>query len=388
MNRRRPSVFQLSILSLLAFSSVAVQGAQKRIDLREYEREKAARTAALAAETNADVHAKLAFDYAKYLYACGQEEIAACEGKMRDAYDTPGIKPATKLAFLKEGVPGLTYLKDGFAVAEASKDETLLNAWYLEVTRFEVRLDRRADPLDPANCDDWRLRKCDEAIARLGPRFREQFKLRKAQFLRRMSRWDEAESLYRTELDAITNTASRVRAKWYGLLAELCVDRSARYYLPPDAAWTAKAVGFWREALKVDPKNAQPLRRIVERAMFVEDYALAEKALGEMTGLMRDGKPDAWMTAVYGDIAYFRGDYEQAVKWYSTYPKFPDAPARIRIPNSHQRFVGALHATGRYEECLKAIDSCPNFWSFRDVNENYRRILREKIRARCTADLP
>ena len=38
---------------------------------------------------------------------------------------------------------------------------------------------------------------------------------------------------------------------------------------------------------------------------------------------------------------------------------------------------------GRYEECLKALDGCPNFMSFKDANKLYRRILKEKIAAKA-----
>lgn len=350
------------------------------LNLRLYAETKAAYEEAAKAQEDADRKAKVAFAAAKYLFLAGQEPVEACEKAMVAAYNTPGLKPETKLALLKEGVPGLDYHTEGRKVAEASKDQKVLNAYYQREVSGPSWNDRKPrDPLDPAYCADGMFKTCDEAIAKLEPKYRDWFENRKLDLLREMSRWDEVEKVLTGRLAAITNATDRRRVQVYGQLAELYVAKSARYYQKPDEALTRKAIGFWEEGLKLDPQNGGFFRKIVERAMLIDDWKLAEAKLDALTKIMKDQKPDAWMTAVYGDIAYYRGDYEKAVEWYKTFDKFPDAPTVVRIPNSHQRFAGALYATGRYEECLKAIDQCPNFWSFKDTNNQYRKILKAKI---------
>ena len=350
------------------------------LNLRLYAEAKAAYEEAAKAQEDADRKAKVAFEAAKYLFLAGQEPVEACEKAMVAAYNTPGLKPETKLAMLKEGVPGLDYHTEGRKVAEASKDQKVLNAYYQREVSGPSWDDRKPrDPLDPAYCADGMFKTCDEAIAKLEPKYRDWFENRKLDLLREMSRWDEVEKVLTGRLAAITNATDRWRVPVYGQLAELYVAKSARYYQKPDEALTRKAIGFWEEGLKLDPQNGGFFRKIVERAMLIDDWKLAEAKLDALTKIMKDQKPDVWMAAVYGDIAYYRGDYEKAVEWYKTFDKFPDGPTLVRIPNSHQRFAGALYATGRYEECLKAIDQCPNFWSFKDTNNQYRKILKAKI---------
>lgn len=353
------------------------------INLRFYDEAKAAYDAAVAAQEDADRQARVAYARARYLFLCGQEPVEPCRKAMADAYRTPGLSPATRLDLLKEGVPGLSFRVEGRAVAEASGDPAVLRAWY--VTETTPNRGRDADPLDPVNCADRRLALCEEALAKLPSAYRAEFANRKLAALRDLSRWDEAEQLLLARLAALTNAPAARRAAVCGELADLCVARADRYYQKPDESLTRRAIGFWEEGLAIDPKNAGFCRKIVERAMLIDDYAAASEKLDALTALMRDGKPDAWICAVRGDIAYFREDYETAVKWYQAFPKFPDAPAVVRIPNSHQRFVGALFATGRYEACLKALDQCPNWWSFKDANAHFRRILEAKLAERKPA---
>ena len=350
------------------------------LNLRLYAEAKAAYEEAVKAQEDVDRKAKVAFAAAKYRFLAGQDPVEACEKAMVAAYNTPGLNPATKLALLKDGVPGLDYRVEGRKVAEASKDQKSLNTYYQrEATRPSWDDRKVRDPLDPNYCADGMFRTCEEAIAKLEPKYRDWFENRKLELLKEMSRWDEVEKALQGRLAAITNVTDRRRVQIYGQLAEMYVTRSARYYQKPDEALTRKAIGFWEEGLKLDPKNGGFFRKIIERAMLIDDWKLAEAKLDALTTIMKDQKPDAWMTAVYGDIAYYRGDYEKAVAWYKTFEKFPDAPTVVKIPNSHQRFAGALYATGRYEECLKAIDQCPNFWSFKDTNAQYRKILKAKI---------
>lgn len=356
------------------------------INLRFYAEAKRAYEEALKAQEDADRKARVAHAFAKYLFACGQEPAEKCEKAMLDAYNTPGIAAATKMALLRDGVPGLGFVAEGRKVAEESGDLGLLREWYLFATAEPGWQDRdKFDPLEPANCTDYRLAMCDEALARIEPKWHAEFLSRKGQLLRKMGRWADAENLVLAQLAAITNVTDRRRVPLLGELAALTAERAARYYQKPDETLARKAIWYWEEALRIDPANGGLLRKIVEQSMYIGDWDLATRNLDALTVTMKDGKPDAWICAVRGDIAYYRGDYEQAVKWYQTFEKFPDGPAVVKIPNSHQRFAGALYATGRYEECLKALDGCPNYWSFKDTNANYRKILQAKIAEKTDA---
>jgi len=255
-----------------------------------------------------------------------------------------------------------------------------MRRWYLKEANGSLQR-RDDDPLDPRNGAEYKLKACDEAIAKFEPKYHGEFLACKVRLLKATSRWDDAEKVLMGRLFAITNALDGRRIHVYCDLASLYAERAERYYMKPDRTLALKAIGFWESAFRLSPNNGDILAKIVNEAIALEDLDLAEKTLDRMTAVRRDRKPDSWMAAVYGDIAYMRGDYEKAVAWYKTHPNFPDVRWQVCIPNSHQRFVGALYATGRYEESLKAIDGCPNFMSFKDANKLHRRILKEKIEA-------
>ena len=76
-----------------------------------------------------------------------------------------------------------------------------------------------------------------------------------------------------------------------------------------------------------------------------------------------------------------KGDWETAVKWYTMFPLKPTpAYQRHRLPDASQKLAGALYALGRYEECLQATKTFPNFGSHRDENEVLRQAVKAKIR--------
>jgi len=295
--------------------------------------------------------------------AATPEEKAAVEAA-REAYlvDIGEKEPAKKSAAKKPDV----------------SDQAALRAWYRERTRTVSWNDAR-DPLLEENCPDGMIRACDEAIAEL--KDAGEFRLRKAALLAEGCQWAEAEKIYLEELAKVIDLASPRRIEWLSRLADLYVQRAARYYERPDAKLTAKAVWYWEEILRINPKDAGTCRKIVEQMFYQADWAAARKWLDAYVAVLKDAKPDAWASACYGDLAFFAGDYEEAVRCYTRFEKFPDGPSIVRIPNSHQRFAGALFATGRYAECLKAVDQCPNMWSFKDTNDHYRKILAAKIAA-------
>ena len=351
------------------------------VNLRQYAQVVKAFDEALAAQEDADRRALVAFERGQYLFDCGQEPVEACEKLLTDVYATPGIGVRTKLRMLEKGVPGLEYRAEGRKLVDASGDQALMSEWYLKEASGGLRK-ADSDPLDPRDCAAYKLRTCDEAIAKLDAKYHDAFIACKVKQLKAMSRWEDAEKVLMAKLFSITNVADGRRVHVYCDLASLYADRAERYSMKPDAALSQKAIGFWESALRLSPGYDSPLYAIARQAIRLEDLDLIEKTLDRLTAVRRDHKPDAWMTAVYGDVAYMRGDYEKAVAWYRTYPNFPDVQWLVRIPNSHQRFAGALYATGRYEECLKALDGCPNFMSFKDANKLYRRILKEKIAAK------
>ncbi len=261
-------------------------------------------------------------------------------------------------------------------------DAPALVRWYQEKVKDQPWWSGTRDPLKPENAPEALIATCDQALSDLAGqdlRFRMPFIERKVSLLRGVCRWDDAEKILLGELAKVTNVTDRARITWLTRLADLYEARAARYYEKPDRALTDKAIWYLEEALRLDPKNTGYMRKIVERGFMLDDYVLAKTWLDHELELRKDHKPDEWMAGCYGDIAFFAGDYELAVTYYEMYPNIRSSPSRVRIPNAQQRYAGALYALGRYEDCLKAIDKCPNFWSFKDTNNYYRKLLKQKI---------
>ncbi|MCQ2388294.1 MAG: hypothetical protein MJ138_01115 [Kiritimatiellae bacterium] len=265
-------------------------------------------------------------------------------------------------------------------------DQKALREWYANQTADRPSWSRGAfDALAPEECLDYKLKACDDAMAELSdPAARAWFRDRKASLLVGACKWSEAEAIYLEKLAEIKDPLSTSRMSAYCVLADFYARRAARYYEKPDRALSMKSISFWEEALRIDPKNTGNMRPIVTQAFLLEDWDLAKKWLDKMVAA-RGGKTDEFIAACYGDVAYYAGDYAAAVEWYEKHPKLVDPPQRVRIPNVHQRHTGALFALGRYEDCLKSIDKCPNFWSFKDTNAYYRRVLKAKIEAQKAA---
>ncbi len=307
--------------------------------------------------------------YAEALAAAAEDDKAKIQSEL-DAYLVSAGQKEAPEASAAEPKPPAT-------------DPKALRAWYERRTgqRYWWEHSRGVDVLAPEEGLDFKLKACDEAMAAFtDPGVRAWFRDRKASILLSMCKWREVEAIYLEELAGIKDPLSRARCNMYDKLAKLYVARAARYYEMPNRELTMKAVWYWEEAVRVEPKNTGWMRPIVERAFMLDDWELAKTWLDKMVAA-RDGKPDEFIAACYGDVAYHAGDYAKAVEWYETFKNLPETPQRVRIPNVHQRHTGALFALGRYEDCLKSLEKCPNFWSFKDTNAYYKRILKAKIEA-------
>ena len=198
------------------------------------------------------------------------------------------------------------------AVAEDAKpaatEQEALRKWFRNKVRTVSR-NEKVDHLAKENCHDGKIEFCDQAVAELtDPRWHVEFLLRKADLLAEMSRWEDAEKIYLGELAKIVDVTSRQRVEWLVRLGELYAKRAARYYAKPDAALSAKALWYWEEAFRLDPKNGGVIRKIIVQAFLASDYDLAKKWLDAYVPLLKDQKADAWTSACYGDIAFFAGD--------------------------------------------------------------------------------
>ena len=94
------------------------------------------------------------------------------------------------------------------------------------------------------------------------------------------------------------------------------------------------------------------------------------------------------MTASAGTVLFVADPLklgETAVKWYTMFPLKPTPVyQRHKLPDASQKLAGALYALERYEECLQATKTFPNFGSHRDENE----VLRQAVKAKIQANFP
>jgi len=246
--------------------------------------------------------------------------------------------------------------------AAANKAVAELHAAYDSVTTPTKASTRYGgyDELAEENTSEYRLAKCEEAIAKSpDDATRSFFRSRKVSLLVALRRYDEA-------------MAFAKEMKSESLQATVCRARAARYYAPPDEKWTREAIAHELKAIEGREDNRN-LRPVASDLIALQDY----KGLLALQDLLK-GKPDAWLGVRFGDACYETGDYPAAVSWYEKYPNFKPGEG---FPNSYQRYAGALYALGRYEDCLKIVDKLPTVGTFKDTNAYYRHILAEKIAA-------
>jgi tetratricopeptide (TPR) repeat protein len=107
-----------------------------------------------------------------------------------------------------------------------------------------------------------------------------------------------------------------------------------------------KAAGFFRNAIRLDPKNAQYFEAFAKSLMVDGDPAFCEAAL--RTALRLDPNRDGARFAL-GAFQQMRGDFGGAVETWkqlvSRTPNYPDAYARMAIA---AYFGGDLSASNRY----------------------------------------
>lgn len=217
------------------------------------------------------------------------------------------------------------------------------------------------EELAEENTSEYRLAKCEEAIAKSpDDATRSFFRSRKVSLLVALRRYDEALAF------AKENESE-------SLQATVCRARAVRYYAPPNEKWMREAIAHYAKSIE-GRENGRNLRPLAEDYIALKDY----KGLIETMLRLTKGKPDAWLGVRIADAYFETGDYETAVSWYEKYPNFKPCEG---FPNSYQRYAGALYALARYEDCLKIVDKLPSVGTFKDTNAYYRHVLEEKIAA-------
>ena len=347
-----------------------------KTNLRQYEAQKAAYLKALAAATNAFDKARAGLAYAHFEYARAMDDKPAkWRAAALDAYRTPGLEPSQKLALLiKPGVPGLDVEEEGWKVIEGHPE---LYCEYFNHLRHITRFG--ASGVEEKTSYEHRLAILEKALGTVPEERRMDYVGDYADALRHLGRIEEAEAAL---LPWGTNANPRVRAVAGDRLAAFYRETAKRYYGDPDAATLRKALAACEIVIEArshfDPRPVA-FRQAAEVAFALKDYAKAKHYVDELIACQEKrspGKPDAEAAALLGDYWYYMGDYEAAVKAYSSVPALNVRPA---AENSWNRYARALYATGRYEECLAIIPKLAKWCSLADRNKLYERILREKI---------
>ena len=347
-----------------------------KTNLRQYPAQKAAYLKALAAATNAADKARASLAYANFEYdSAMDDEPAKWRAAALDAYRTPGLTPAEKLRLLiKPGVPGLDVEEEGWKVVEGHPE---LYCEYFNHLRHITRFG--ASGVAEKTSYEHRLSILEKALQTVPAERRMDYVGDYAETLRNLGRLEEAEAAL---LPWTTNEHPRVRAVAGDWLASFYRETAKRYYGEPDAATLHKALAACEIVIEArshfDPRPVA-FRNAAQTAFELKDYAKAKHYLDELVACQEKrspGKPDAEAAALLGDYWYYMGDYEEAVKAYSSVPSLNVRPA---AENSWNRYARALYATGRYEECLAVIPKLAKWCSLADRNALYERILREKI---------
>ena len=370
------------------------------MDLRYYKEAVAAYDEAIRLAPDDKARNALVIAKARYELKAAQVDPAGPTKILEDLYQS--YTDAEKLAQIGN-FPGHSY--DGPEGRELSEKvgADALARWYArQVENNRSRPINPDDPLDVRNSFDYKLAMCDEAIAKFPDR-KDQFLRAKCVLWLAMKDFASVEKVYRETLQKAPADKPLARFDALHNLGKLYAARAERYYADPDEKLSRTALGFWDEAMKLvegqDAKKVLGARpwlfnvsdhgvepefftAPVRQAIMIRDYKFASEWL-DRTAKVKGEKAakDPWICGCRGDLAYYAGDWAEAVKWYETPEKdFKDGPSRIPYPNSHQRYAGALNAIGEHAKCLEALKKCPNMGTFRALNDYNRRILEIKCK--------
>ena len=371
------------------------------MDLRYYKEAIAAYDEAIRIAPDDKARNALVIDKARYELQADQVDPAGPTKVLEDLFRSYTDKE--KLAQIGK-FPGHSYDgPEGRALAEKVGEEALKN-WYLRQAQLNLsRPLNRDDPLDFRNSFDYKFAMCDEGMAKF-PKWKSDFLAAKCTLWLAMDDFAPVEKVYRERLANVP--ADKPVARFLALyeLGKLYVARAARFYAAPDEKLSRTALGFWDEAMKIlegkDGKAVFDCNRpwlfytgrkgnepeffmsAVRQAIQIRDYKLASEWLDRYVKVNGEKKlKDPWVCGCRGDLAYYAGNWAEAVKWYETPEKgFKDGPTLAKYPNSHQRYAGALNAIGEYAKCLEALKKCPNIGSYRTIYASDAKVLEAKIK--------
>lgn len=371
------------------------------MDLRYYKETVAGYDEAIRLAPNDKQRSDMIIGKARYELQAAQIDPAEPTKVLENLYQSYTDKE--KLAQIGK-FPGHSYDgPEGKALAEKVGEEALKN-WYLR----QARLDRSHplnpnDPLDFRNSFDYKFAMCDEGMAKF-PKWKEEFRSAKCTLWLDMNDFAPVEKVYRERLANAPADNPLARFDALYSLGELYATRAERFYAAPDEKLSRTALGFWDEAMKIlegkDGKkvlhggkgwlfhgdvshDTEPkfFMSAVRQAILIRDYKLASEWLDRYVKFKgEEMEKDPWVCGCRGDLAYYAGNWAEAVKWYETPEKrFKDGPTLVKYPNSHQRYAGALNALGEYAKCLEALKKCPKFGSYRTIHASDAKVLEAKI---------
>lgn len=346
----------------------------KPLHLRHVAEAEQAYARAKAAAKTADDQALTRLSYADFKFREAKDDGQKWIEEKKAAYQTVGLSAETKLAMLVSGVPGLDYETDGWTVVEKAPElqrryfERLLG-WQGYPNKLQLTwFDKRGDATHL-------LAVCDKALSVCPEKEREYYRGRRRGYLVQLGRIDEAEK----ELLENVKKDEKNGSAWMAL-GEFYANRARRYGAPVDPVVIQKAWAAFDKALACDPKNGGWVRTYIDLAMELSCYDVAKKLLDQHAGT----KPDVRYAGYLGDLAYYAGDYETAVKWYDMHKKHV-IPQWDRTPPTRQdRIMESLYAVGRYEDALREAENLASWFTWKDYKADVIATLKAKIAEKNT----
>lgn len=350
----------------------------KKPNLRKYEEGKAQYLEAISISSNAFDLARAKISHAIFEEKCAMDGDAAKWRKIQtDAFNDPALSTTNRIKLLRKyGIPGMDIETDGWKIVEGDPG---LYKEYFDMLRNAYRGGPKE--LDERTSYEHRIELLRKAMELVPVGDRQGYASDLADALRRIGRFDEGEQVL---LPWTTNEDKYVRAKGFSDLAAYYSNAARRYYSEPDRGLLLKALDACDKAIEARALfdlRTEDYKRPIELAIKLKDYERAGKYIDGYiaTGEKRRQKmPDGYIAAMSGDRWYFLGNYEEAVKAYSSVEKINSE----RSPeNSLTRYAGALHALGRDKECREVVEKLHSGGDLRERNKLYGRILDEKCGA-------
>lgn len=349
---------------------------QQQPNLRQYAERRARYLEAEAISSNAYDLARARIAHARFEGQCAMDGDAAKWRKAEiDAFNDPALSTTNRLRILRKfKIHGVDVETDGWKIVEG---DPALYKEYFDMVRNEYRWGPKE--LDERTSYEHRIELMEKAMELVTGDDRQNFAFDLADAMRRIGKFEDGEQVL---LPWTTNENKYVRAKAFSDLSRYYSDAAKRYYSEPNRDLLLKALDAADKMIQARALFDQRLddfRGAIGLCFKLGDYDRLAKYIDAYVATAEKRKqkmPDGYIAAMSGDRWYYLGNYEEAVKAYSSVENLPSE----RTPeNTLTRYAGALYATGRYDDCLKIVGKLHSGGDLRERNNLYSRILDEKL---------